>query len=167
MVDPTKLLNALLAPLLRWTAQADGSYYVSVENWTGVSTGARTLTLTKTTEVPTDDHGNDLCSSTAITPDEEITGALHAPIDVDWFTFQAEAGTTHTITVSLSTLADSLLGLWDTKGETVLAVNDDYGQTLGSRIQWTAPESGTYFLDVENSDGVSVGSYTLNITSGV
>ena len=154
------------APFLRWNAQVDNTYYLSVENSAGVSTGTYTLTLTltTTTEAPTDDHGNNSCSATAINPDQQITGNIEEPAEVDWFSFQADAGTTYTITVSLGTLDDSLLALWDTKGETVLESNDDFGLTLASRIQWTAPQSRTYFLSVENADAVSTGTYTLMVT---
>ena len=65
--------------------------------------------------------------------------------------------------MTLGTLEDSLLVLWDRDGATVLESNDDAGGTLASRIQWTAPESGTYYLSVENADFISTGSYTLTV----
>ena len=45
----------------------------------------------------------------------------------------------------------------------LLEFNDDAGGTLASRIQWTAPESGIYFLSVENAEFISTGSYTLTV----
>ena len=161
------------APLIRWRADngdtSNGltfvSYYLSVENAAGISTGIYALLLKFKRAAPTDDHGNEFCSATAISVGDEVTGIIEEPIDVDSFSFPAEAGKTYRIIVSLGTLGDSLLWLWDTDGATLLEVNDDFGTTLASRIEWTAPESGTYFVDVENADLVSTGTYTLTITT--
>ena len=64
---------------------------------------------------------------------------------------------------------DTLLYLYDTNGTTQLAFNDDVGQTtwyMGnyyyreSRIQWTAPASGWYYVR-ELQWGPTAG-YTIN-----
>jgi len=151
------------APLFRWPVPNDGTYYLRVENADGISTGGYTLHLSETMDAPTDDHGNDFCAATAINVADELPGTINEPLEVDWFMFSAEAGTTYIIVVTLGTLGDSLLVLWDTDGDTILDSNDDFGSTLASRIQWTAPESGIYFLHVQNADGVSVGTYIVTV----
>lgn len=159
--------NVSGAPLIRWPIPADGTYYLSVENATGISTGAYVLSLETTSDVPTDDHGNESCSASVIDPGDEVSGIISEGVEVDWFRFQADAGTTYVIVVTLGTLDDSLLALWDTDGATVLEFNDDTGLTLASRIQWTAEQSGFYFLDVETPDksSTNIGTYTLTITT--
>ena len=68
--------------------------------------------------------------------------------DVDWFKFQAVAGKTYVLGTQLGTLRNSVLCLYDRNGTTLLARNDDSGANLASRITWTAPASGTYYLAV-------------------
>jgi hypothetical protein len=52
-------------------------------------------------------------------------------------------------TSDLDLAADTYLYLHDTDG-VLLASNDDYGDSLASRIEWTAPITGTYYLVVEH-----------------
>ncbi len=63
-------------------------------------------------------------------------------------------------------MEDPLLTLWGTDGTSVLEVNDDYDGTFSSRIEWTAPSNGTYYLTVENADYIAKGGYTLTIRNG-
>ena len=111
-----------------------------------------------------DDHGNDQSSATQIAIDETAEGTVDDLFDYDYFVFQAEEGQTYVIVVSLGTLTDSALGLFDSTGFEV-DWNDDYGDTMGSRIEWTAPTTGEYFLAVEGFDADSTGTYTLTVTA--
>ncbi|MBN1874091.1 MAG: pre-peptidase C-terminal domain-containing protein [Anaerolineae bacterium] len=88
--------------------------------------------------------------------------------DQDWVSFTAEAEKTYNVTTSdLGTAADTYLYLYDTDGTTLLAANDDDGNSLASHIAWTAPVSGTYYILVKhwnpNVSGCGTG-YTLNLT---
>ena len=111
-----------------------------------------------------DDHGNDQSSATQIAIDETAEGTVDDLFDYDYFVFQAEEGQTYVMVVSLGTLTDSALGLYDSTGAE-LDWNDDYGDTMGSRIEWTAPTTGEYFLAVEGFDADSTGTYTLTVTA--
>jgi len=76
----------------------------------------------------------------------------------DWVKFAAEANAVYTFTTSAwGERSDTLLTLFDTDGQTVLASNDDYeGATDGSsRIVWQAPQDGTYFVLTTNQDGLT------------
>ena len=110
-----------------------------------------------------DDHGNDQFSATAIAVGETAEGVIDDLFDYDYFTFMAEEGQSYVMVVSLGTLTDSFLGLYDANGEG-LDWNDDYGDTTGSRIEWTAPATGDYFLAVEGFDVDTTGTYTLTVT---
>ena len=74
--------------------------------------------------------------------------------DEDWQTFSVTAGTVVTATTSNLILdTDTVLRLYDTDGTTLLAYNDDdpgLPDPLASRIIWTAPHNGTYFLMVRD-----------------
>jgi hypothetical protein len=79
--------------------------------------------------------------------------------DEDWFSFTAEMGVDYVFETVLGTLGDSVLWLYDSDGVTELDFNDDYVD-LESRIEWTAPSNGTFYLAVGGYDS-AVGSYQL------
>ena len=92
---------------------------------------------------------------------------LDKPGDTDWAKFSASQGSNYTISTSdLGPAADTYLYLYDTDGTTLLASNDDFGGSLGSQIQWSAPVAGTYYVMVKhwnpNVAGCST-TYTLNL----
>ena len=84
--------------------------------------------------------------------------------DVDFFSFTAQAGQLYEIDVALGTLDDSYVKLLDADGWTVVE-NGDYGDSLASRITWSAPDSGDYFIEVGAAWGsdTGLGDYTLTL----
>lgn len=89
--------------------------------------------------------------------------------DLDWVRFEATAGTAYILrTFALGTSADTQIALYSQDGTTLLASNDDYGDTLASQIEWTAPASGTYYLQVRhwnpNAGGCGNG-YQLSVST--
>ncbi len=75
---------------------------------------------------------------------------------VDWLTVTMHVGTAYSITTSgLGSQADTVLTLFDTDAETVLAENDNCtGDTSGvSCLSWTATLSGTYHVRATNKSG--------------
>ncbi len=76
----------------------------------------------------------------------------------DWITFAAETGRVYTITTdSYGQRADTFLALYDTNGEDLLAANDDYqgAPDYSSQIVWRAPDSGVYYIHVNNRAGLN------------
>jgi len=86
--------------------------------------------------------------------------------DVDWIKFSATAGTMYRIETTRATIlpdAFTNLELYAANGTTLLA--SDYegtGQYSFSRLVWTAPSSGTYFLRVDGAP-LMEGNYALRI----
>jgi len=73
---------------------------------------------------------------------------------------------TYTITTVVEgTQADTVLALYDRDGQTLLMENDNYSG-LSSRIVWTAPRNGVYYLRVTNQGGVTgcETHYTIQMT---
>ncbi len=146
--------------------------WVTNADWTGL--------LTNTTDDPsvlTDsiiglwDCVPDLSPSAAGVPLwEEVIGEA-TPVEIgmtiqselgfegerDTFAFQAEEGQYYEIDVTLGTLQDSVLKVFDADG-TWPASNDDYGDSTASRLIWQAPTTGTYYILVT---GAGTGAYTL------
>ena len=111
-------------------------------------------------EDATDDHGNDIDDAAAIRVGADVRGALDYDGDIDFFRFQAERGQSYQIDVALGTLDDSIVSLLDSDGS-FLDTNDDYGDTLASRLYWNAPSSGERYVAVE---GFGIGTYTLTVS---
>ncbi|MCK4471891.1 MAG: pre-peptidase C-terminal domain-containing protein, partial [Anaerolineae bacterium] len=106
-----------------------------------------------------------ICEPGSFEPDDTIDRAskiiVHTPqchyfeerYDEDWVKFWAWAGLEYTIeTFGLSVFNDTELWLFDADGNE-LGHNRDYGGTPASRIDWTAPASGTYFAKVAHEKG--------------
>ncbi len=113
--------------------------------------------------------GGHIPQTTPISAGQPVNGAMENLVDENFFSFHAEAGEEYIIIVEPGTLDDSHLTLWDTDFATILAQNDDYDETLASRIVWTAPASGTYYLGVDESDSVicCFGTYPATYTIAI
>ena len=113
-----------------------------------------------------DDHGNSEGSATPLTAAvwerEDIQGALDYDGDIDYFHMFTLSGRTYQIDVTLGTLDDSIVKLYDEDGA-LLDSNDNYGGTLASRLYWEAPSVNDYepYIAVE---GHGIGTYTLTVT---
>ncbi len=94
---------------------------------------------------------------------------FHKADDQDWVSFTAVAKQIYRIqTTDLGSTSDTILALYDRDGTTLLATNDDYNNTLASQIEWTAPVSGNYFVQVRhwnpNAGGCGT-TYNFNIAT--
>ena len=151
---------------ITWAAAESGTYYVAVSGWGGA--GSYTLTVTAVHDAPArapdarDDHGDSADEATFVTVGGAVTGVLDHAKDIDYFAFAAERGQTYRIDVDLGTLDDSVAALFDADSQR-LVFDDDGGEALGSRITWTAAESGTYYVAVAGWG--DTGSYTLTVTA--
>ncbi|MCZ6788410.1 MAG: hypothetical protein O7D33_00445, partial [Chloroflexi bacterium] len=113
--------------------------------------------------VEPDDHGNVATDATPLTLDETALGDIEPQLDVDFFVFETVAGQAYSMTVTLRTLDDSTLTLYDTDGTTVLGFSDDYGATTASRIAWVAPSSDRYYVSVAGFNRFDFGSYAITL----
>ena len=143
------------ASRLNWEAPSSGERYVAVGGY-----GIGTYTLTVSLSDLIDDHGNSEGEATAIRVGADVRGALDYDDDIDFFRFQAERGQTYRIDVALGTLDDSIVDLYDTDWS-FLDTNDDYGDTIASRLYWEAPSSGERYVAVY---GYGTGTYTLTVS---
>ncbi len=115
--------------------------------------------------VPTDDHGNSSGAATALTLGVTANGLIGTSGDVDWFRVDVTAGRTYTFQTTLAGLSDSVLSLYGSDGASLLTSNDDYGNSLASRIDWTASQTGSVYLAVRGYSSGMTGAYTLSAAS--
>ncbi len=114
---------------------------------------------------------NASASASLISVGGSQTHNFDVPGDGDWIKFNVQAGQTYLLTTSnLGVSADTYLYLYGTDGQTLLASNDDYNNSLASQIQWTATQSGTYYAIVKgwnpNSGGCGT-QYSLSLNNYV
>ena len=91
--------------------------------------------------------------------------------DPDYYSFSGAAGDTIVANIDAQTIGsalDSVLYLYDTNGFTELAINDDF-DGFDSRIVYTLPAAGTYYLMVREyshpSEGGSDYTYQISLAS--
>lgn len=117
---------------------------------------------------------NTILDAQSIIGNATVTGDICAAGDVDFFKFTANAGQTITFDVDAKTIGSALdpyLFLIDRNGKTVLAESDDEVAFVvkDSRIYYTIPANGTYYLKLKAWDHPMVGGtnyfYTLRIYS--
>ena len=118
-----------------------------------------------------DDHGNDAPHATTVQAPSSTAGELELAADQDWFRIDVVAGNRLRFEVVLGAQADSLydseLALYDQDGVTVLRTSDDIDYAAGqygSRIDWEAPRTGSYYVKVTSSAMRFTGKYTLDVT---
>ncbi|MEE8452775.1 MAG: S8 family serine peptidase [Thermoguttaceae bacterium] len=139
-----------------WTAQQSGTYFLRVKAWGSWQTGGYRLHL----ENLNDDHADGPANATSLAVGTAASGNIDFANDQDWFAVGLVAGQSYVFETELGTLDDSILYLYDQDGSTLLAYNDD-AIGLESRIDWTADQSGTYYLAVEAFDSSYTGGYDL------
>ncbi|MGD9632966.1 MAG: S8 family serine peptidase [Pirellulales bacterium] len=146
-----------LASLIDWVAPYSGAFYIEVagSNW---RFGSYQLSLTVS-----DDHGNNGTTATRISDPTTESGIIEQFGDVDWFSFTAYAGVSYHFETYLGDLADSVLRVYGTDKQTVLAYDDDAGFGLASLVDWVAPSTGIYFVEVSGFSDSYRGSYNLQI----
>ena len=95
-----------------------------------------------------------------------ISPILHDANDVDVFAFEAIGGTSYSLHTEVKAPIDTQLSIIAPDGTTMLASNDDESDfSTGSRLNWTAEQTGTHFVMVEATNGF-FGNYELFVAEG-
>jgi len=159
---------------LHWQASASGSYYMLLapQNYLDVSGTNSSYTITLQT-CDKDQYEDDDGSTTKGIPNPTLIipgqpqSRNHCDDKSDWLVFDATSGTDYTIaTGNLGSNSDTVLTVYDTQPFSPEASNDNRnGSTLESRITWTAPADGRYYLLVENKNIGSNTEYTVTLTT--
>ncbi len=93
-----------------------------------------------------------------------VSSAIDTIGDHDWFAISLTAGTTYLLNMNGTGLggpADTFLYLYNSSS-TLVAFNDDFGNSTDLQIRFTATVSGTYYLDAAVFGNQSAGAYTLS-----
>ncbi len=117
-----------------------------------------------------DDFSNSITTIGAISINTTSTGHIDSATDTDWFKINLNKDEQVQIdlqpTSEINALGDTLLeGIYDSQGVLIENTsNDDGGDGTNSRLLFTAPNSGDYFISA-SAYGNQTGSYTLTTTN--
>jgi hypothetical protein len=149
-----------LASRILLTAAETGPYFVAVTHRSSSGTGTYEIGVRRVV----DDYAD---SPTQATPlavgGTSVAGNNEIAGDVDFFSFTAGDGQTLAIRTSdLGTGSDTVIRLYDRNGTTQLAFDDDSGGGSASRILFTFPAAGTYFVSVRQFAAEGRGTYRIS-----
>lgn len=134
---------------------SSGTYYLVVAGF-GSNVGAYDLLVA----TGTDDHPDVIGEGyEPVSLRQPLIGTIGRSGDKDVIAVEMTEGEQYVIDVGLQSLGDSVLRLYRPDGQ-LLASNDDGGVSFGSRIAWTARETGTHFAEVTGF-GSLTGTYQL------
>ena len=160
--------------MLRYTATADGTYYISAGG-KGDSKGTYKVSVTDVTRP--DDYTADTDTTGAVEVGGSASGWIYLPYDIDWFAVELEAGNSYWIDMKSKSYEDGgigntfLRGIFDSDGDRIYVSTDIYGlrkptvndnsdESGASLVIFTPSESGTYYVAAGGAHD-SVGSYDL------
>ena len=110
-------------------------------------------------EITEDDHSNGTEGAANLPVGQPIEGKVDYGGDLDYLSFQAEAGVLYEIEVAPLTLS-GVIGKLTTDGEHPLEV---ITSNNGRGVVWEAPRSGEYFLIVDGN-WVETGTYRVEVS---
>ncbi len=110
--------------------------------------------------------GNQTTTSVITVDGAPVNDVLEVIGDHDWVRIELVAGQKIVISVDGITLEDSLVSIRNSAG-VLLAENDDIssGVVRDSRLVFTAPSSGTYYIDVGAFNNAYAGTYQLSVVT--
>jgi Ca2+-binding RTX toxin-like protein/subtilisin-like proprotein convertase family protein len=148
----------------------DGRYFIEI---TGADLPGNIGTYTLDTRLrsaddnPDDDYSSDTQSAAIVGPGKPLSGEIEVAGDHDWARVTLEGGKVYVIDLLADgdgaggSLSDSTLRILSADG-TELAMDDNTGAGLDSRIQFTPTASGEYYLDM-GGRADAIGTYTLRV----
>ncbi len=147
---------------LQYTATESGTYYISVNAFTG-DPGTYQVSVENIVD---DEPTASIDTAATIDVGGTYEGEIEVDGDYDWIAVELESGETYDIAVAgagsgLGTLENSYLSLRGPDGEEVEADNND-GPGFDSALRYTATESGTYYIAVNAFTG-DPGTYQVSV----
>lgn len=144
---------------LRWTAPATGTFFLEISRNAGDDPLGYDVRVSRSGYA--DDHANMPEDATMLeTWGASLSGSIEVASDEDWFRFDATQNGEYTVTLSPEAEGRYRVLLVGADGVTLL---DRQASSSGAdvRLDWVAPNEGTYYLVVSASG--AVGEYSLAI----
>ncbi len=150
-------------------APESGTYYISAGAYSN-RTGSYRVSVMEVA----DDYPAAVDTGAAVTVGVPVGGTVDYGGDVDWFAVTLVAGRHYRIDLEGTSTGQgdledpSLSGIYNSAGDPVAGVgdNDDGGAGYNSRLEFTAPESATYYIAAA-AHAAHTGSYRLSVAEVV
>ncbi len=160
---------------LKTTSDAPETQYIHVEKGDLIS-NRQPFGVSQLPDCSETEPNNQFSEAIVVTNNTVINGLIGKPGDHDWFCFKGRKGEQKTIEViarRLGSPMDSCLTLFNTNQQ-VLAVNDDaedksaglLTHLADSRIDFTLPETGTYFVRLDDQQNKGGDEYAYRLMIG-
>ncbi|GAM97239.1 extracellular neutral protease B [alpha proteobacterium U9-1i] len=158
-----------LNSLLEFSPNANGDVFIEAGGFGGQATGAYTLNVTAE-RAPTDSVAGDSHTRGRLALDASVSDGLDFAGDRDWRRIRLEGGQSYRFTLNSNTdaatpLTDPLIKIFG-NDSVELAADDDGGDGFNSYLEFTAPESGNYFVEARGFGDDATGGYTLTARAG-
>lgn len=152
---------------LDYIPRANGDVFIEARAYADAYTGGYALNVVAE-RMPTDSISANRSTRGRVSLGGSVEGNLDFPTDTDWYRVRLTEGESYRFTLSssgTSPLGDPMVKLYDANG-TEVAMDDDGGEGLNSYLEYSAPTTGTYFVEARGFGEEETGSYTLSSLRG-
>src|SRR5262249_45626725 len=143
---------------LNFIPSRGGDVFVVAQGYGEGAIGAYTLNIAAHA-LPPDDASADNGTRGHVDVGSHVSGAVDYPGDHDLYGVRLEGRQSYRFALNGSGdkgVADPLLRIRDSRGQE-LGMDDDSGEGFNSYLEFTAPATGTYFLDAQGFDQTATG----------
>lgn len=158
-----------LNSMVEFTPPSNGDFYIEAGAFGGQATGSYTLNVTAA-RAPTDNVSGDSWTRGRLALGETVTDTLDFAGDKDWRRIRLEGGQSYRFSLNSNTeaatpLNDPLIKIFNEESvEQVM--DDDSGGGFNSYVEFTAPETGNYFVEARGFTEDAIGGYILRAQAG-
>ncbi|MFN3258960.1 MAG: S8 family serine peptidase [Pikeienuella sp.] len=150
---------------IEFTAQESGQVFLSAQAF-GATTGSYELRVRDLGPRGGDDAAPNGSTTSILAPNGSVKrGVIEVNGDRDWHRVTLEAGVAYVVDLAgagRDALADPFLRIRDGSGA-LLAANDDGGEGLNARIEFTPATSGRFFIEAGAFGEAGTGRYALTV----
>lgn len=144
----------------------NGDVFIEARAFADAYTGGYALNIASE-RLPPDNASSDRNTRGRINVGQSVAGTLDFPGDTDWFRIRLEEGQSYRFMLNSAddVLTDPLLRVFGPNGDP-LAIDDDGGEGFNAYLEFTAPATGSYYLEARGFAEYATGAYTLAAAAG-
>ena len=152
---------------LEFIPQQSGEIFIEARGYGDAYTGGYALNIAAW-RAPTDNISAERNTRGRLNVGQSVDGSVDFAADKDWYRVRLEGGQSYRFTLNSADdtgLGDPLVRVHGPDGAE-LAMDDDGGDGLNSYLEFTAPSTGTYYVEAGAFADGGTGGYTLSARAG-
>lgn len=158
-----------LNSMVEFTPPSNGDFYIEASAFGGQAAGSYTLNVTAA-RAPTDSVSGDSLTRGRLALGETVTDSLDFAGDKDWRRIRLEGGQSYRFSLNSNSgaatpLSDPLIKIFNNDSVEQI-MDDDSGGGFNAYVEFTAPETGNYFVEARGFNEDAIGGYTLRALAG-